>query len=61
MFEKLGLLVQEFRELMDGICEKLDKKNSAHCKHIVDDYYIPAFEVRQSEYYYTITTTPPSR
>ncbi len=30
---------------MDGICEKLDKKNSAHCKHIVDDYYIPAFEV----------------
>ena len=47
MFEKLGLLVQEFRELMDGICEKLDKKNSAHCKHIVDDYYIPAFEVGQ--------------
>ena len=31
--------------MMDGICEKLDKKNSAHCKHIVDDYYIPAFEV----------------
>ncbi len=30
---------------MDGICEKLDKKNSAHCKHIVDDYYIPVFEV----------------
>jgi len=36
--------LEEFRELMDGICEKLDKKNSAHCKHIVDDYYIPAFE-----------------
>jgi hypothetical protein len=31
---------------MDGICERLDKKNAEHCKHIVDDYYIPAFEVK---------------
>merc|ERR1719158_2829042 len=34
---------------MDGICEKLDKKNVDHCKHIVDDYYIPAFEFLRNE------------
>merc|ERR1711915_646629 len=39
----------EFKELLDGICEKLDKKNSDHCKHIVDDYYIPAFEFLRNE------------
>jgi saposin len=36
--------IQEFKALLDGICDKLDTKNSAHCKHIVDDFYIPAFE-----------------
>ena len=36
--------LQEFKTLLDGICEKLDKNNADHCKHIVDDYYIPAFE-----------------
>jgi len=36
--------LQEFKAILDGICEKVDKKNSDHCKHIVDDYYIPAFE-----------------
>eukprot|EP00092_Neocalanus_flemingeri_P033617 GFUD01036545.1.p1 GENE.GFUD01036545.1~~GFUD01036545.1.p1 ORF type:complete len:893 (-),score=233.50 GFUD01036545.1:245-2923(-) len=39
----------EFKAMMDGICEKLDKKNSVHCKHIVDDYYIPAFEFLRNE------------
>jgi len=40
--------LEEFKEVLDGICDKLDSKNSAHCKHIVDDYYIPIFEyVRQ--------------
>jgi len=39
----------EFKALMDGICEKLDKKNQDHCKHIVDDYYIPAFEFLRNE------------
>ena len=39
----------EFKALLDGICERLDSKNSAHCKHIVDDYYIPAFEFIRSE------------
>jgi len=39
----------EFKQLMDGICEKLDKKNVDHCKHIVDDYYIPAFEFLRNE------------
>jgi len=39
----------EFKALMDGICEKLDKKNSEHCMHIVDDYYIPAFEFLRNE------------
>ena len=36
--------LQEFKALLDGICERVDKKNAEHCKHIVDDYYIPAFE-----------------
>ena len=36
--------LQEFKAILDGICEKVDKKNADHCKHIVDDYYIPAFE-----------------
>jgi len=36
--------LQEFKTLLDGICEKLDKNNADHCKHIVDDYYIPAFD-----------------
>merc|ERR1719186_884474 len=39
----------EFKQMMDGICEKLDKKNADHCKHIVDDYYIPAFEFLRNE------------
>jgi len=39
----------EFKEMMDGICEKLDTKNSEHCKHVVDDYYIPAFEFLRHE------------
>merc|ERR1719412_2761030 len=39
----------EFKQLMDGICEKLDKKNVDHCKHIVDDYYIPAFNFLRHE------------
>jgi len=41
--------LQEFKALLDGICEKVDTKNAAHCKHIVDDYYIPAFEFIRSE------------
>jgi len=36
--------LEEFKQLLDGICEKLDTKNAAHCKHIVDDYYMPLFE-----------------
>jgi len=36
--------LQEFKAILDGICEKVDKNNADHCKHIVDDYYIPAFE-----------------
>lgn len=40
--------LQEFKEILDGICEKLDSKNSDHCKHIVDDYYIPMFEFVRS-------------
>ena len=36
--------LNEFKQLLDGICDKLDSKNADHCKHIVDDYYIPAFE-----------------
>jgi len=39
----------EFKTMLDGICEKLDKKNADHCKHIVDDYYIPAFEFLRNE------------
>jgi len=39
----------EFKVLLDGICEKLDSKNSDHCKHIVDDYYIPAFEFLRNQ------------
>merc|ERR1712064_112050 len=39
----------EFKALLDGICDRLDTKNSAHCKHIVDDYYIPAFEFIRNE------------
>merc|ERR1740128_644633 len=40
--------LEEFKEILDGICDKVDSKNSDHCKHIVDDYYIPIFEyVRQ--------------
>lgn len=34
---------------MDGICDRLDKNNAEHCKHIVDDYYIPAFEFIRNE------------
>ena len=36
--------LNEFKALLDGVCEKLDKNNADHCKHIVDDYYIPAFQ-----------------
>jgi len=36
--------LEEFRQVLDGLCEKLDSKNADHCKHIVDDYYIPMFE-----------------
>lgn len=39
----------EFKVLLDGICEKLDKSNADHCKHIVDDYYIPAFKFLRNE------------
>merc|ERR1712223_1216565 len=39
----------EFKQLLDGICEKLDKKNADHCKHVVDDYYIPAFNFLRHE------------
>ena len=39
----------EFKQLLDGICEKLDKSNSDHCKHVVDDYYIPAFNFLRHE------------
>ena len=39
----------EFKALLDGICDRLDSKNSAHCKHIVDDYYIPAFQFIRNE------------
>merc|ERR1712002_947915 len=39
----------EFKEMLDGICEKLDKNNADHCKHVVDDYYIPAFEFIKNE------------
>ena len=41
--------LQEFKALLDGICEKIDTKNAAHCKHIVDDYYIPAFQFIKNE------------
>jgi len=41
--------LEEFKALLDGICERLDTKNAAHCKHIVDDYYIPAFEFIKNE------------
>jgi len=34
----------EFKSILDGICDKLDSKNSAHCKNIVDNYYMPVFE-----------------
>jgi len=39
----------EFKALMDGICEKLDKSNAEHCKHVVDEYYIPFFEFLRNE------------
>jgi len=39
----------EFKQLLDGICDKLDHKNADHCKHIVDTYYIPAFEFLRHE------------
>ena len=32
-------------QVLDAICDKLDKNRADHCKHIVNDYYIPAFEV----------------
>merc|ERR1712147_554673 len=35
--------------LLDGICEKLDKNNADHCKHVVDDYYMPAFNFLRHE------------
>lgn len=39
----------EFKQLLDGICEKLDQSNADHCKHVVDDYYIPAFNFLRHE------------
>jgi len=39
----------EFKVLLDGICERLDKNNADHCKHIVDQYYIPFFEFLRNE------------
>eukprot|EP00095_Tigriopus_kingsejongensis_P007881 maker-scaffold127_size327531-snap-gene-2.26 protein:Tk07881 transcript:maker-scaffold127_size327531-snap-gene-2.26-mRNA-1 annotation:"saposin isoform 1" len=34
----------EFKEVMDAICQKLDKADRVqHCLHIVDDYYVPWF------------------
>jgi len=35
--------LEQFKEILDGLCDKIHK-NSAHCKRIVDDYYIPLFE-----------------
>ena len=35
--------LEEFKEILDGLCDKLDTKRSTHCKHIVDDYYMPLF------------------
>ena len=28
---------------------QLDKNNAEHCKHVVDDYYMPAFEFLKKE------------
>jgi len=39
----------EFKDLLDGICDRLDKNNADHCKHIVDQYYIPFFEFLRNE------------
>jgi len=39
----------EFKTVMEALCDRLDKKNSAHCKHIVDAYYIPAFKFLKNE------------
>jgi len=36
--------LQEFKEILDGLCDRVDKSRAAHCKHIVDDYYMPLFE-----------------
>jgi len=36
--------LEEFKEILDGICDQVDKKHAEHCKHIVDDYYMPMFE-----------------
>jgi len=36
--------LQQFKEILEGLCDKLDKKNSVHCRRIVDDYYMPLFE-----------------
>ena len=34
----------EFKEVLDALCQKLDRPNRVkHCLHIVDDYYIPWF------------------
>jgi len=41
--------LEEFKMILDSICERVDKKNAAHCKHIVDDYYIPAFQFIKNE------------
>ena len=54
----------EFKAMLDGFCDKVrsareekvlklllqvDKHNSEHCRHIVDDYYIPAFNFLRNE------------
>lgn len=41
--------LEEFKMVLDAICDKLDKNRADHCKHIVNDYYIPAFEFIKNE------------
>ena len=35
--------IDEFKQVLDTICRRLDAKNVEHCLHIVDDYYVPFF------------------
>jgi saposin len=36
--------LDEFKQILDGLCDKIDKSRADHCKHIVDAYYMPLFE-----------------